>query len=74
MDFGIGGLNKFIHIWPYKSIDERNQVRDRSESGWRSGRPRVVEKIRTARLRDGRAGKQNLNAVGVLAYPINTKR
>jgi|KBSMisStaDraftv2_1062788.scaffolds.fasta_scaffold26359_3 hypothetical protein len=28
----LGGLNKFIHIWPYKSIDERNQVRDRAKA------------------------------------------
>jgi hypothetical protein len=24
----VGALNRFVHIWPYKSIDERNRVRD----------------------------------------------
>jgi hypothetical protein len=24
----IGALSKFIHIWPYKSLDERTRVRD----------------------------------------------
>ena len=24
----LGALNKFVHIWPYASLDERNQVRD----------------------------------------------
>ena len=23
----LGGLNKFVHIWPYKSLDQRNEVR-----------------------------------------------
>lgn len=25
----LGGLNKFVHIWPYKSLDQRNEVRTR---------------------------------------------
>ena len=23
----LGGLNKFVHVWPYKSLEERNEVR-----------------------------------------------
>ena len=23
----LGGLNKFVHIWPFKTLDERNEVR-----------------------------------------------
>lgn len=26
----LGGLNQFVHIWPYKSLDERNATRDRA--------------------------------------------
>ena len=28
----VGALNKFVHIWPYKSIDERNRVRDEAKA------------------------------------------
>jgi hypothetical protein len=28
----VGALNKFVHIWPYKSIDERNAVRDKAKA------------------------------------------
>lgn len=32
----LGGLNKWIHIWPYKSLDQRNEVRDQAHKsgGW----------------------------------------
>ena len=23
----LGGLNKFVHIWPYRSLDQRNEIR-----------------------------------------------
>jgi hypothetical protein len=23
----LGGLNKFVHIWPYKTLDQRNEIR-----------------------------------------------
>ena len=26
----LGGLNKFVHIWPYKSLDERNAIRKKA--------------------------------------------
>ena len=26
----LGGLNKWIHVWPYKSLDQRNEVRDQA--------------------------------------------
>ncbi|MBM3343900.1 MAG: hypothetical protein FJY56_17580 [Betaproteobacteria bacterium] len=26
----LGGLNKWIHVWPYKSLDQRNEVRDKA--------------------------------------------
>ena len=26
----LGGLNKWLHIWPYSSVDQRNQVRDQA--------------------------------------------
>jgi hypothetical protein len=26
----LGGLNKFVHIWPYKSLDDRNNTRDKA--------------------------------------------
>ena len=25
----LGGLNKFVHIWPYRSLDQRDEVRNR---------------------------------------------
>ena len=28
----LGALNQFIHIWPYKSVDERNAVRDKAKA------------------------------------------
>ena len=28
----LGALNKFVHIWPYKSIDERNATRDKAKA------------------------------------------
>ena len=28
----LGALNQFIHIWPYKSVDERNEVRDKAKA------------------------------------------
>ena len=28
----LGGLNKFVHIWPYKSLDERNNTRDKAKT------------------------------------------
>ena len=28
----LGGLNQFVHIWPYKSLDERNATRDRARA------------------------------------------
>ena len=28
----VGALNKFVHIWPYKSVDERNAVRDKAKA------------------------------------------
>lgn len=27
-----GALNKFVHIWPYKSMEERNAVRDKASA------------------------------------------
>jgi hypothetical protein len=26
----LGGLNKFVHIWPYRSLDERTKVREQA--------------------------------------------
>ena len=26
----LGALNKFLHIWPYKSLNERNEIRDKA--------------------------------------------
>lgn len=26
----LGGLNKWLHIWPYASLDQRNAVRDQA--------------------------------------------
>ena len=28
----LGGLNKFVHIWPYKSLDERVDIRNKSRA------------------------------------------
>jgi len=28
----LGGLNKFVHIWPYKSLDERVEVRNKTRA------------------------------------------
>jgi hypothetical protein len=32
----VGGLNKFVHIWPYKSLDQRWEIRNkiRAEGVW----------------------------------------
>ena len=27
-----GALNQFIHIWPYKSVDERNEIRKKAQA------------------------------------------
>lgn len=26
----LGGLNKWIHVWPYKSLDQRNEIRNKA--------------------------------------------
>jgi len=28
----LGALNQFVHIWPYKSVDERNEVRKKAQA------------------------------------------
>lgn len=28
----LGGLNKFVHIWPYPSLDARNATRDKASA------------------------------------------
>ena len=28
----LGGLNKFVHIWPYKSLDQRNEIREKAHA------------------------------------------
>ena len=28
----LGALNRFVHIWPYKSVDERNEVRKKAQA------------------------------------------
>lgn len=35
----IGGLNRWMHIWPYKNLDERERVRDeaRKSPQWPTG-------------------------------------
>jgi hypothetical protein len=27
----LGGLNKFVHVWPYKSLEDRGRVRVESQ-------------------------------------------
>ena len=29
----VGGLNKFVHIWPYKNLLERTRIREESRKG-----------------------------------------
>src|SRR5881409_3122436 len=29
----LGGLNKFVHVWPYKNSDERMRIREESRKG-----------------------------------------
>src|SRR5437763_11067243 len=29
----LGGLNKFIHVWAYKDLNERTRIRDESRKG-----------------------------------------
>ena len=29
----LGGLNKFVHIWPYKDSNERTRIREESRKG-----------------------------------------
>ena len=29
----LGGLNKFVHVWAYKSLDERTRIREESRKG-----------------------------------------
>jgi hypothetical protein len=26
----LGGLNKFVHIWPYQTLNQRNEIRDKA--------------------------------------------
>jgi hypothetical protein len=28
----LGGLNKFVHVWPYKTLDERNETRAKMQA------------------------------------------
>jgi hypothetical protein len=28
----LGGLNKFVHVWPYASLDERNEIRKKAQA------------------------------------------
>jgi hypothetical protein len=35
----LGGLNKFIHIWPYKSSVERDRIRAESRAPGRTWPP-----------------------------------
>jgi hypothetical protein len=28
----LGGLNKWIHVWPYKTLDQRNEVREKAHA------------------------------------------
>ena len=31
----LGGLNKFVHIWGYQSVDQRNEIRKKAQAtGW----------------------------------------
>ena len=34
----LGGLNKFVHIWPYKSLDQRNEIREKAHADRKSTR------------------------------------
>ena len=27
----LGGLNKFVHIWPYQTLNQRNEIRDKAK-------------------------------------------
>ena len=28
----LGGLNKFVHIWPYQTLNQRNEIRDKAKA------------------------------------------
>ncbi len=34
-----GGLNRWMHIWPYKDLNHRDEVRGMKIEGWPSGAP-----------------------------------
>ena len=41
----LGALNKFIHIWPYASLNERMEIREKAHAtgNWPAGRKAVKE-------------------------------
>ncbi len=70
----LGVLNQFIHIWPYKSVDERNATRDKAKATGMWPPSAARQEDRPARLRNHQAGKQDPDAVGVFAPPVNAQR
>ena len=58
----LGGLNKWVHIWPYSDLEERNRVREEAVKSphWPPPHPRVPAK----------PGKQDNGAGRLLAHPL----
>ena len=54
----VGGLNKFVHTWVYKDLNERTRVREASAVRWRVAAP--------DRGAAAPAGKQAARAGGLL--------
>ena len=37
-----GGLNRWLHIWPYKDLAHRSEIRAKKIEGWPSGAPGLI--------------------------------
>jgi len=37
-----GGLNRWMHVWPYKDLAHRAEVRGTKIEGWPSGAPGMI--------------------------------
>ena len=46
----LGGLNKFVHIWPYPTLDARNETRKKAQAAgaWRQRRFRGAGRRQSA--------------------------
>ncbi len=67
----LGGLNKWLHIWAYPTLDARNNTRDKAKDAgiWPPVGGRREDRRQEHSLR--RAGKQDRDAGEVLARAVS---